>query len=128
MSLPCPIQLVALCLGTAPRSPQLKKLTWRFSDVDTITGEDIDEFCAELSGLCPLLERGELSNANYEPIIGIGEAKSYAKHFPNRNVLTLVASRAVRRAPIEETVQAAARAESDLPSAEPALMDLLLRC
>ena len=110
-------------------SPQLKKLTLRFSDVDTITSEDIDEFCAELSGLCPLIERVELSNANYEPIIGIGEAESYAKHFPNTKRLKFCGE-PVRYAAIEETVRACARAdEVDLSdcTVRPALMDLLLR-
>ena len=92
-------------------SPQLKELTLRFSEVDTITGEDIDEFCAELSGLCPLLEHVELGNANYNPIIGIGEAESYAKHFPNTKRLNFDGE-PVRYAAIEETVRACARGRS----------------
>ena len=110
-------------------SPQLKELTLRFSEVDTITGEDIDEFCAELSGLCPLLEHAELSNADYEPIIGIGEAESYAKHFPNKKRLKFCGE-PDRYAAIEETVRACARAdEVDLSdcTVRPALMEVLLR-
>ena len=110
-------------------SPQLKELTLRFRDVDTITSEDIDEFCAELSGLCPLLEHVELGNANYNPIIGIGEAESYAKHFPNTKRLNF-GGEPVRYAAIEETVRACTRAdEVDLSecTVRPALMDVLLR-
>ena len=122
-------------------SPQLKELYLHLSVGDTITSrftsedmEDIDEFCIQLSGLCPLLGNVKLCGRGWYPFFGIRAAESYSKYFPNTKCLVFTGSRASREpsryAAIEETVRACARAdEVDLSECivRPTLVDMLLR-
>ena len=114
-------------------SPQLKELNLRWTpsgwgDGHGVTSAAIDSFAMEVSRLCPLLEKVELTDG-YSPIGRISPAETWQRHFPSLRCLDFYKDPS-RYAAIEETVRACARAdEMDLIECTvlPAFVDMLLR-
>ena len=114
-------------------SPRLKELNLRWTpsgwgDGHGVTSAAIDSFAMEVSRLCPLLEKVELTDG-YSPIGRISPAETWQRHFPSLRCLDFYRDPS-RYAAIEETVRACARAdEMDLIECTvlPAFVDMLLR-
>ena len=119
-------------------SPQLKELNLRWTpsgwgDGNGVTSAAIDSFAMEVSRLCPLLEKVELSDGYSKALrTDIGRtspAETWQRHFPSLRCLDFYRDPS-RYAAIEETVRACARAdEMDLIECTvlPAFVDMLLR-
>mgnify|MGYP001250794682 CR=1 FL=1 len=118
-------------------SPQLKELVLRWTpsswgDGNGVTSAAIDSFAMEVSRLCPLLEKVELSDGYSKALrTDIGRtspAETWQRHFPSLRCLDFYRDPS-RYAAIEETVRACARAdEMDLIECTvlPAFVDMLL--
>lgn len=115
--------------------PQLNEFSAGWVDADALTSADIDEFCKELSRLCPLLESVELSNDKlYQSLlVKVSPAESYQLHFPSTRRLNFYVRQGyvpTRHDMIEATVEVCVKADEvnlSCCTVPPALVDVLLR-